>query len=122
MRFVGIVTFVAAALSCTVGSAQKLPASAPSSDYRNMDCPELMQEGHAISKRGFVLSGLKAGLGGTAGTETAPATVIVWPETSPVGDKQRSDDLALALKQMNAIEDASIRGQCSIRFQRPPAS
>jgi hypothetical protein len=122
MRFVGIVTFATAALSCPLGLAQNLPASTPLGDYRNFGCLELVQEGRALSKRGFVLSGLKAGLGGTDGTETAPAIVIVWPVTSPVGDKQRSENLALAFKQMDAIEEASIRSQCSIRFQRPPAS
>jgi hypothetical protein len=121
MRFVGIVTFATAALSCSLGLAQNLPAAAPLTDYRNLGCPELVQAGIAVSKRGFVLSGLKAGLGGTDGTESAPAIVIVWPATS-VGDKQRSENLALAFKQMNAIEEASIRSQCSIRFQRPPAS
>ena len=122
MRFIGIVTFATAALSCTSGLAQNLPAYTPSSDYRKLTCPELEQEGRAISKRGFMLSGLKAGLGGRDGTETAPAIVIVWPVTSPVGDKQQSENLALAFKQMDAIEQASIGSQCSIRFQRPPAS
>jgi hypothetical protein len=44
------------------------------------------------------------------------------PVTSPVGDKQQLENLALAFKQMDAIEQASIASQCSIRFQRPPAS
>ena len=122
MRFIGIVTFATAALSCTSGLAQNIPAYTPASEYRTLTCPELVQEGRAISKRGFMLSGLKAGLGGSVGTETVPAIVIVWPVNSPVGDTQRSDDLALALKQMDAIEQASIESQCSIRFQRPPAS
>ena len=87
-----------------------------------MTCPELEQEGRAISKRGFTLSGLKAGLRGSDGTKIIPAIVIVWPVTSPIEDKQQSDNLALALKQMDAIEQGSIASQCSIRFQRPPAS
>ena len=87
----------------------------------NLTCAQLAQESRAISKRGFVLSGLKAGLGGSDGTATAPATVIVWPATSSVGDKQRSENLALALKQMDAAEQASIESQCSIRFLRPLA-
>jgi len=66
-------------------------------------------------------SGLQAGLGGSDSTPTAPAIVIVWPATSPVGPRQRSEDLALAFKQMDAIEQASVESQCSIRFQRPPA-
>jgi hypothetical protein len=122
MRFIGIVTFATAALSCTSGLAQNIPAYTPASEYRTLTCPELVQEGRAISKRGFMLSGLKAGLGGSVGTETVPAIVIVWPVNSPVGDTQRSDDLALALKQMDAIEQASIESQCSIQFQRPPAN
>jgi hypothetical protein len=120
MHFIGIVTFATAALGC--GLAQALPADQPSSDYRKLTCTELAQEGRAISKRGFMLSGLKAGLGGSNGTATAPAIVIVWPATSPVNDRQRSDNLALALKQMDAVEQASIGSQCSIRFQRPPGS
>jgi len=122
MRFIGFVTLATAALSCTSGRAQQLPAYASSGDYRKLTCTELAQEGRAISKRGFLLSGLKAGLGGSDGTETAPAIVIVWPTTSPGGDKQRSENLALTLKQMEAVEQASMESQCSIRFQRPPAS
>jgi len=120
MRFIGIVTFAAAALSCTSGLTQV--ASSLSNDYRKLTCSELAQEGRAISKRGFVAAGLKAGLGGSDGTQTAPAIVIVWPETSPVGEQPRSENLALAFRQMDAIEQASIASQCSIRFQRPPAS
>jgi hypothetical protein len=120
MRFIGIVTFATAALSCTSGLTQV--ASSPSNDYRKLTCSELAQEGRAISKRGFMASGLKAGLGGSDSSQTAPAIVIVWPETSRVDPRQQSENLALAFKQMDAIEQASIESQCSIRFQRPPAS
>jgi hypothetical protein len=122
MRFIGIAMLATAALSCTSVLAQNLPAKTPSSDYRKFTCAELAHEGRAISRKGFMLSGLKASSGGTDGTETAPAIVIVSPATSPVGDKQRSEDLALVFKQMDAIEQASVQRQCSIRFQRPPAS
>jgi hypothetical protein len=120
MRIIGIVTFAAVVLSCASGLAQNSPAYTSSNDYRTLTCPQLAQEGHAISKRGFMLSGLKAGLGGSNGTETAPAIVIVWPVTSPRRDKQQSENLALADRQMDAIEQASVESQCSIRFQRPP--
>jgi hypothetical protein len=120
MRIIGIATLAAAALTCASGLAQNVPAYMPSNDYRTLTCPQLAQEGHAISKRGFMLSGLKAGLGGSDGTETAPAIVIVWPETSLHGDKQQSENLAWADRQMKAIEQASVESQCSIRFQRLP--
>jgi hypothetical protein len=82
MRFVGIATFAAAVLSCGPGLAQSSPAYAPSSDYRKLTCSELAQGGRAISKRGFMLSGLEAGLGARDGTEMASAIVIVWPRDS----------------------------------------
>jgi hypothetical protein len=79
----------------------------------------LTQKGHAISRQGFAASGLPVGRGGSDATETAPAVVIVWPLSSKIGDKQQSDKLALAENQINALEQASIASQCSIRFQRP---
>jgi hypothetical protein len=42
--------------------------------------------------------------------------VIAWPAT-PVGNRQQSENLALALKQMEAVEQASTESQCSLRFQ-----
>jgi hypothetical protein len=121
MRFLGIVAFAAAALSCTPSLTKDLSAYWPVNEYRKLTSAELAEEGRAISKKGFMLSGLKAGLGGSDGTATAPAIVFVWPPT-PAGNKPRSDDLALASKQMDAIEEASVASQCSIRFQRSPAS
>jgi hypothetical protein len=76
----------------------KFAAGTRSSDYRKLTCSELAQEGHAISKRGFLLSGLEASLGGRDGTATAPEIAIVWPAISPVGDRKRSENFALALK------------------------
>jgi hypothetical protein len=111
MRFVGIAALATAILSATAASAQ----SSLSSDYRHLTCAQLEQEGRATSKRGFVLSGLDAGMGGVAGTRTAPAIIIVWPSI----EGKHSESLALAIKQIDAIEQASVASQCSIRFQRP---
>ena len=119
MRFIGVTTLLAAVLSFT---AAALAQDSLSGDYRKLTCPQLEQEGRAISKRGFKLSGLEAGLGGMDGSKTSPAIVIVWPSAAPVGDGKRSETLAVALRQMEAVEQASIASQCSIRFQRPPGS
>jgi hypothetical protein len=121
MRAITIVTS-AVVLSCTPGMAQTSPKYVPSSVYRAFTCDQLAQEGRVVSKRGFAASGLRAGQGGSNATTTASAIVIVWPEKAHGVDKQQSDNLALADGQMNAIEQASVEGQCSIRFQRQPAS
>jgi hypothetical protein len=117
VRFIAVTTLAIAVLSCRAALALDL-----SSDYRNLTCTQLEQEGHATSKRGFALSGLEAGVGRVDGSKTATAVVILWPSTPPAGDGMRSDNLALASRQMEAIEQASIASQCSIRFQRPPGS
>ena len=114
MRFVGIAALATVVLSTIAVSAQ----GSLSSDYRNLTCTQLEQEGRAISKRGFLLSGLEAGVGGVDGSKTATAVVVLWPAR----DGLRSDNLVLASRQMEAIEQASIASQCSIRFQRPPGS
>jgi hypothetical protein len=121
MRAISIVTS-AVVLSCTPGMAQTSPKFVPSSVYHAFTCDQLVQEGRAVSKKGFAASGLRAGQGGSDATATASAIVIVWPEKARGVDKQQSDNLALADGQMNAIEQASVESQCSIRFQRQPAS
>jgi hypothetical protein len=117
MRIIDIVTLVAA-LNCTPSLAQTPPANASANAFREMTCLQLAQEGRAISKRGFAASGLPAGRGGSELTEAAPAVVFVWPASSQAGDKQRSDKIALANNEMDALEQASVASQCSIRFQR----
>jgi len=118
VRFIGVAPLLALVLSCTATLAQDPTLN----DYRKLTCPQLEQEGRTISKRGFALSGLEAGLGGVDSTKTSPAIVIVWPSTAPAGDGKRPEVLAMALKQMEAVEQASIASQCSIRFQRPPGN
>ena len=116
LRFIGIAALMIAVLNCNASLAQKLPLD----DYRKLTCSQLEQEGRAISKRGFTLSGMQAGLGGVDGSKTAPAVVIVWPSTPLSGESKRSDGLTAALRQMEAVEQASVESQCSIRFQRSP--
>ena len=117
LRFIGIAAFMMA-LGCNASLAQNSVLN----DYRKLTCSQLEQEGRAISKRGFTLSGMQAGVGGVDGSKTASAVVMVWPSTPPGGDKKRSDSLGAALRQMEAVEQASVESQCSIRFQRPPGS
>jgi hypothetical protein len=68
-----------------------------------------------MSKKGFVLAGMQAGTGGSDGSETKSAVIIVWPTMAT--NRER---LAHADSEMNALEQASVGGQCSIQFQRPP--
>jgi hypothetical protein len=120
LRLVSIATF-GAVLGCTSGWAQALPKYVPAGTYRALSCDQLAQEGRAISRRGFLAAGLPAGQGGTLASPTGSAIVLLWPEMSRGRDEHQSEMLAVAGGQMNAIEQASVEGQCSIQFQRPSA-
>jgi hypothetical protein len=104
-----------AILSCTSSLAQSSPEKISSTSYNNLTCLQIAQEGRSISKKGFVLAGMQAGTGGSDGSETKSAIVLVWPAVATNG-KQLAD----ADSEMNALELASIGGQCSIQFKRPP--
>jgi hypothetical protein len=53
---------------------------------------------------------------------TAAAIVIFWPAAFFVGgDKQNAAELARLKGEMDAIEQASIRKNCGIQFQRAAA-
>jgi len=85
--------------------------------YRKLTCLQIMEEGHTLSKRGFALTGSRGG-GGSEGSRSTSATVIVWSRPTHI-DSQQQAELAQADSQMNALEHASIESQCSIQFQRP---
>jgi hypothetical protein len=71
-----------------------------------------------VSRKGFVLSGLAPGTGGSDNTNTNSATIIVWP-TSENGSADKISNLRYAESQIDALEQASIESQCSIQFKRP---
>lgn len=89
--------------------------------YLNYDCEQLVREARALSTRSATLVGVRQS-DRTADAGDAHGTVIPWPRAfSFVADESVADKLALMRGQMLAIEEASIRRQCSIRFPRPPA-
>jgi hypothetical protein len=100
---------------CTSSFAQSWEQIS-STSFNNLTCPQIAEQGRSISKKGFVLAGLQAGTGGSEGSQTKSAVIIVWPPA------KNGEELAQADKEMNALEQASVGGQCSIQFQRTPKS
>jgi hypothetical protein len=81
------------------------------------DCPQLAQEARALSSRSAKVAGLQQSDPIVHGNENN-STTIRWPKAfSLVGDGSIADKQAL----MIAIEEASVRRQCGIQFQRAPA-
>jgi hypothetical protein len=109
------------AFGCTPGLAHGPGEQVSPMIYQKLTCLQIALEGRSISKKGFALAGLQAGTGGSDGSETASAIVIVWPKPSHVSD-ERLAKLAHADSEMDALEQASIQNQCSIQFKRFPKS
>jgi hypothetical protein len=119
---------VSAALAIIVffAGGERLLAETPSTTYvppfaySKYDCPHLVREAHALSARAGALMGVQPPSRG-ADANINKGDVVLWPRVfSLVGDKNVADELALMRGQMLAIEEASVRSQCSIQFQRPP--
>jgi hypothetical protein len=94
------------------------PAPISPTTYRDFTCAQLAHEGHVVSRKGFLLSGLQPGTGGTDTTEVKSAVIIVWPAAKNLSADKLSD-LKYAASQIDALEEASVASQCSIQFQRP---
>jgi hypothetical protein len=101
-------------LGPTSGRAEGTLAPISPATYRALTCDQIVQEARSVSRAGFTLSGLRPGTGGTDGTDTKAAIILVWP-ASP----HPPSNLRYADSQMDALEQASITSQCSIDFQRP---
>jgi hypothetical protein len=105
------------------GSSLAEPRSTyvPPLPYLELDCPQLAREARAVSSRSAKLAGLPQSDPILNGNENN-TTTIRWPKAfSLVGDNSIADQLALMRGQMIALEEASVRRQCSIQFQRAPA-
>ena len=118
---ISAVTMIVVLAGCGPSLAEPRSTYVPPSAYLTYDCQQLVREARAISSRSASLAGLQQGAR-TPDAGVNDSTVIPWPKAfSQVGDENTANELALMRGQMLAIEEASVRAQCSIQFQRPPA-
>ena len=120
-----ILTFavVAAGLGgCASSSSDISPTYVSPLTYEPYTCLQLAQEAQSISTRAALLSGVQDSKRTSDTVATTAAVIIFWPAAFLVGgDKQTAAELGLMKGQLVAIEQASIRKNCVIKFQRPPA-
>jgi hypothetical protein len=110
--------------ACCAGSALAAPNSADlkPSVYSKHTCPQLVGEARALSERATVLMGTRQVDLTTDGSATKSA-VVPWPKAFSIvsGKAGVMDQLTVMRTHMRAIEEASIRAQCSIQFTKPIA-
>ncbi|MFD2248902.1 thiamine biosynthesis protein ThiC [Pseudochelatococcus lubricantis] len=92
--------------------------------YQSYTCQQLAEEASRVSARASEVAGTQDSARSNDAAMTAVAVVIFWPALFALkGDKQTAAELGRLKGELDAIEQASIRKNCNIKFQKaPPAT
>ena len=115
------VVLLALALGGCATSSDKITASYVSPiQYENWNCRQLTEEAQRISHRAAEAAGAQDSQVTKDAVATTVGVIVFWPALFLIGgDKQTAAELARLKGEMEAIEQASIRKNCRIQFQRP---
>jgi hypothetical protein len=87
--------------------------------YESLSCQQLAAEAQNVSSRAAVATGAQNKKRTTDAVVTTVGLVVFWPSLFFIqGNGQQAAELANLKGQMDAIEQASIRKNCGIQFQR----
>jgi hypothetical protein len=118
MRILVVISLAA----CCGGSAVGAPGltDIEPSVYGKHTCPQLLGEARALTVRATALMGARQVDPVTDGSATKSA-VVPWPEAFSIvsGNADVVDQLVVMRAHMRALDEASIRSQCSIQFIKP---
>lgn len=89
--------------------------------YENYTCPQLAEEAQRVSSAAARASGVQDQKATNDKVAMGVGLVVFWPVLLMTkGNDENTAELARLKGQMNAIEEASIRKRCGIRFQHAP--
>lgn len=87
--------------------------------YENYSCDQLAVEGQRVSARAAQTAGVQDKNRKNDTIKTTVGVVLFWPVLLfNEGDGQTAAELASLKGQMKAIEEASIKKNCGIQFQK----
>jgi hypothetical protein len=87
--------------------------------YEPYSCDQLAQEGQRISARAAEVAGVQDKNRKDDTIKTTVGVILFWPILfANEGDGQTASELAQLKGQKKAIEEASIRKNCGIQFQK----
>lgn len=118
---VAIATVVAALFvsGCASKSSDVTAAYVSPLQYETLNCRQLAEEARRVSARAALAAGAQDSQATKDTVATTAAIVIFWPAAFFIGgDKQNAAELSRLKGEMEAIEQASVRKQCGIQFQR----
>lgn len=88
--------------------------------YQNLTCQQLALEAHTVSSRAIAASGVQDKKAGNDAAAMAVGPVLFWPAVFLTkGDGASAAEVSRLKGEMQAIEEASLRKNCGIRFAKP---
>lgn len=91
--------------------------------YESYSCEQLAQEGHRVAARAAEVAGVQDKNRKNDTIKTTVGVILFWPILfANEGDGQTAAELAQLKGQKKAIEEASIKKNCGIRFENANGS
>jgi hypothetical protein len=114
---------IAAALSSCASKPQDIEAAYVSPTlYESLTCDQLREEATAVSARAIAASGAQQKKADNDAVAVGVGVVIFWPALFfAKGDGATAAEVSRLKGEMKAIEMASLKNNCGIRFEDPTA-
>lgn len=114
---------LAVALSSCASKPTDIEAAYVSSTlYESLSCERLREEATTVSARAIAASGVQQKKADNDAVAVGVGLVIFWPALFfAKGDGASAAEVARLKGEMKAIETASIKNNCGIRFEDPTA-
>jgi hypothetical protein len=115
------VAIAAAMVTSCASKAKDIKASYVSSTlYESLSCAQLREEAMNVSNRAIVASGEQDKQAGNDAAAVTVGMVIFWPAIFfAKGDGASAAEVSRLKGEMQAIEKASLKNNCGIKFDAP---
>jgi hypothetical protein len=122
MKKLVAVGLIAVAVASCASKADKISASYVSPTlYNNLTCAQLADEAQAVSSRAAAAAGVQDKKAGQDAAITTVGIVLFWPALFfNNGDGTSAAEVARLKGEMQAVEDASRRKGCGLKFSPDP--
>lgn len=122
MKRVASLALAVALVGCAKNADQIAAAYVSPLQYDSYNCNQLIEEGQRVSSRAAVVAGVQDQKASSDAVATTVGVIVFWPALFLIkGNDQQTAELARLRGELEAIESASIRKRCAVRFERPTA-
>jgi len=116
---ISLLLVMVGAYGCAKSSGEIAPSYVSPMQYQSYSCDQLQMEAMSLSRRASQLAGVQDDKADQDAIATTAAIIIFWPAAFFVGgDGQTASELARVKGEFEAVESASIRKNCAIKFRK----